>query len=313
MLIKDTKIIQEAIDSQNLDLLDEFVFPKKRTINRRSDFKSPLMLSAHNLKHLNKIPELKTDAIILNLEDGVSAEMKPYALRLVMLTLSALEESNKKIIVRVNALDEGGAEEIELLNSFRPDAIRVPKVRTVADVQRALDLCDSEIELHLSIETKEAWLNLSTLKVNERVKAFYLGVLDLFADMGLSQELIQVDNPLIHHILSHFILTSKSLGVKPVSFVFQEYQDETGFQAWLELEKKMGLDAKGCISPQQAEQVQTTFGVDKEALIRAQHIVDRFEAKREQGITGFTDDKYGFIDEPIYKGALALIKRGMSK
>ncbi len=308
MLINDTKIIQEAIDSQNLDLLDEFVFPKKRIINKRSDFKSPLMLSAHNLKHLNKIPDLKTDSIILNLEDGVSAEMKPYALRLVMLTLSALDSSDKKIIVRVNALDEGGAEEIGLLNSFRPDAIRVPKIKTADDVSRAVELCDSEIELHLSIETKEAWLNLSTLKVNERVKAFYLGILDLFADMGLSQELIQVDNPLIQHILGHFLLTSRALGIKPVSFVFQDYKDETMFQSWLDLEKKMGFDAKGCLSPKQVEQTMVTFGADEAALERARYIVKRFEQEREQGITGFSDDKYGFIDDPIYKGALALLK-----
>ena len=139
-------------------------------------------------------------------------------------------------------------------------------------------------------------------------KAFYLGILDLFADMELSQALIQVDNPLIHQLLSQFILTSKALGVKPVSFVFQEYRDDTGFQAWLELEKKMGFDAKGCLSPKQVQQVQNTFGVDKEAIIRAQYIVERFEEQREQGVTGFSDDRYGFIDEPIYKGALALIK-----
>ena len=308
MLIRDSAVIQKAIDTQNLALLDEFVFPKHRTINKRTDYKSPLMLSAHNIKHLNKIPDLQTDAIILNLEDGVSAEMKPYALRLVMLTLSALPQSDKKIIVRVNALDEGGAEEIELLNSFRPDAVRVPKIKTADDVSRALALCDSEIELHLSIETKEAWLNLSALKVNERVKTFYLGVLDLFADMGLSQELIEVDNPLIQHILGHFLLTSKALGVKPVSFVFQDYKDEATFQRWLDLEKQMGFDAKGCLSPKQVDQAMMTFGTDETALERARYIVKRFEHQREQGVTGFSDDRYGFIDEPIYKGALALLK-----
>ncbi|MGB5964912.1 MAG: aldolase/citrate lyase family protein [Sulfurimonadaceae bacterium] len=308
MLIKDANIIQEAIDSQNLDVLDEFIFPKKRIINKSTDFKSPLMLSAHNLKHLNKIPDLNSDAIILNLEDGVSAEMKPYALRLVMLTLSALAESDKKIIVRVNALDEGGEDEIELLNSFRPDAIRVPKIKTPADVRRALELCDSKIELHLSIETKEAWLNLSELKINDRVTTFYLGILDLFADMSLSQELIQVDNPLMHHILSQFLLTTKAVGVKPVSFVYQDYKNEAGFQSWLDLEKKMGFDAKGCISPKQAEQAEATFGLDEHERIKAEYIIRRFEEERANGITGFSDDTYGFIDEPIYKGALALLQ-----
>jgi citrate lyase subunit beta/citryl-CoA lyase len=265
------------------------------------------MLSAHNLKHINKIPELKSDAVVLNLEDGVSAEQKPFALRLVMLALSNLKESDKKIIVRVNPLDEGGEEEIELLNGFRPDAIRVPKIKTPVDVSRALSLCDKEIELHLSIETKEAWLNLEKLKTDKRVKAFYLGILDLFADLGLSQELIRTDNPLMHHILSHFLLTSKAVGVKPVSFVYQEYKNEAGFRAWLELEKKMGYEAKGCISPQQAEQTRKVFGISEEEKERAQYIVRRFEEERAKGVTGFSDEKYGFIDEPIYKGALSLL------
>ncbi len=307
MLIKNAAIIAQALEENNLDLLDEFIFAQKRTLNRRSDYKSPLMLSAHNLNHINKIPELQTDAIVLNLEDGVSAEQKPFALRLVMLALSNLRESDKKIIVRVNALDEGGADEIELLNSFKPDAIRVPKIKTQADVLRALSLCDSEIELHLSIETKEAWSNLAMLKPNSRVTAFYLGILDLFADLNLSQELIRVDNPLMHHILSHFLLTAKTIGVKPVSFVYQDYKNEADYHAWLRLEKKMGFEAKGCISPRQAEQAQMVFGIDDEEIAKARYIVKCFEENRAKGITGFSDQKYGFIDEPIYKGALALL------
>ncbi len=308
MLINDSNIIQEAIESQNLSVIDEFIFPKKRTRNTSAGFRAPLMLSAHNLKHLNKIPDLETDAIVLNLEDGVSAEMKPYALRLVMLTLSALTQSNKKIIVRVNPLDEGGDDEIRLLKGFMPDAIRVPKIKTEADVRRALDLCGIETELHLSIETKEAWLNLASLKVNERVTTFYLGILDLFADLRLSQALIQPENPLMHHMLSHFLLTTKAVGAKAVSFVYQNYKNEEGFQQWLELEKTIGFDAKGCISPKQAEQALAAFGLDEEERQRAAYIVQRFEEERAKGVTGFSDDTYGFIDEPIYKGALALLQ-----
>ena len=307
MLIKDSKIIAEALESNDLERIDEFIFPQKRTVNRRQDFRSPLMLSAHNLKHINKIPDLQTDAVILNLEDGVSPQQKPFALRLVMLALSSLRDCDKKIIVRVNPLDEGGEEEIELLNAFRPDAIRVAKIRNAADVSRALKLCGKEIELHLSIETREAWLNLADLRVSERVKTFYLGILDLFADMGLPQALIRTDNPLMHHILSQFLLTSRALGVKPVSFVYQEYHDGDGFRQWLELEKRMGFDAKGCISPQQAQQLQKVFGISDEERRRAEHIIRRFEEERAKGVTGFSDEQYGFIDEPIYKGALALL------
>ncbi|MDQ7068257.1 MAG: hypothetical protein Q9M40_09990 [Sulfurimonas sp.] len=96
------------------------------------------------------------------------------------------------------------------------------------------------------------------------------------------------------------------MGVKPVSFVYQEFKDETTFTKWIELERSMGYDAKGCISPNQVKLVNAMF-VDKEAEIkRAKVIVKLFEMHKDEGITGFVDEEYGFIDEPIYKGALAL-------
>ena len=127
--------------------------------------------------------------------------------------------------------------------------------------------------------------------------------------MGFSQELIKVENPLIRQILAQFILTTKASGVKPVSFVFQEYEDHDAFQAWLALEKEMGYDAKGCLSPKQVEQVQAAYALEAEVLKRVRYIIKRFEEQRSRGVTGFSDEKYGFIDEPIYKGALSLLGR----
>ncbi|MDQ7068556.1 MAG: hypothetical protein Q9M40_11580 [Sulfurimonas sp.] len=62
----------------------------------------------------------------------------------------------------------------------------------------------------------------------------------------------------------------------------------------------MGYDAKGCISPNQVKLVNAMF-IDKEAEIkRAKVIVKLFEMHADEGITGFVDEEYGFIDEPIY-------------
>ena len=99
------------------------------------------------------------------------------------------------------------------------------------------------------------------------------------------------------------------MGVKPVSFVFQEFKDLDMFSQWIELEKSMGYDAKGCISPKQVELVNEMFVDEEEQIKRAHVIVKLFKMHQEQGITGFVDDEYGFIDEPIYKGALALLQR----
>lgn len=300
--------VEEAYAKRDLIALDKLAIPKARVTNNSNSFKSALMLSCNKIEHLKKIETLEADCIILNLEDGVSPEDKPFALVLCAIYLSQIYKSSKKLVVRVNALNEGGYEEISYLNQFSPDAIRVPKIKTKKEVEDVLALLNENIELHLSIETASAWHNLSSLAINRRVSVFYLGILDLFADMKLSQALINLENPTMLYMLSHFLISSKAVGVKPVSFVFQEYKDLETFSKWLELERSMGYDAKGCLSPKQVSLVNNIF-VDKEAEIqRAEIIVKLFEMHREEGITGFVDEEYGFIDEPIYKGALSLLK-----
>jgi len=300
--------IQKAYEARDLEALDALATPTFREVNKKSNFRSVLMLSCNNLKHLSKIESLEADCIMLNLEDGVSDEDKPFALVLAAIFLTRHKKSNKKLVVRVNALNEGGYEEITYLNQFMPDAIRVPKIANEKEVRNILALLHDEIELHLSIETAAAWHNLSTLAVNHRVTTFYLGVLDLFADMGLPQSLIDRDNPTMHYMLSHFLVSSKAMHVKPVSFVYQEFKDLDGFRAWLELEREMGYMAKGCISPDQVKLVNELFVDKAEEIKRAKVIVKLFEMHRDEGITGFVDEEYGFIDEPIYKGALKLLE-----
>ena len=275
----------------------------------KNDFLDALMLSAHNEKHLQKVPMLDANCIMLNLEDGVSKEQKPEALSLCTKYLEKYKELNKMFVVRVNALDEGGIEEIRYINSFKPDAIRVPKIQTPNDVKRALEIVDSDIELHLSIESASAWKNLSELRVDKRVSTFYLGVLDLFADMGLPHSIIDRENPSMRYLLSHFLISCKSIGVKPVSFVYQDHKNLEEFSKWLALEKSMGFKAKGCISPKQSEIVQKIFAFDDAEIKRAKRIVELFEENEKKGVSGFVDEELGFIDEPIYKGAKVVLQK----
>jgi len=308
MFIPQLESLQKIVNEKDLLALDLLLNPTGRTQNRKNDFKAALMLSAHNLKHLSKIDMVESDCIMLNLEDGVSVQEKPVALRLCAYFLSKLHQSDKKIVVRVNALDEGGLEEIAFLNAYKPDAIRIPKVKNIDDVKKALSVLDESIELHLSIETMPALANLKTLQYETKVKAVYLGILDLMADMGLNQDLLVPENPTVHYILSEFLLGAKLIGAHPVSFVYQDYQNMHEFQRWLSLEKMMGFNAKGCVSPVQASEVMRQFEVGNQEVQKAKYIIELFEKMRKQGVTGFSDDKYGFIDEPIYKGALKVLE-----
>lgn len=310
-MINNLQEITEAYEKRDLEALDTLAVPTYRIVNKRVAFRSVLMLSCNNLKHLTKIDTLETDAIILNLEDGVSKEEKPFALAMCAIFLSHHKRCDKKLIVRVNALDEGGYDEITYLNQFMPDAIRVPKIRNKKEVESVCELLDEKIELHLSIETKEAWNSILELRVDKKVTTFYFGILDLFADMNLSQTLISRENPVVLYMLSHFLLSCKSIGVKPVSFVYQEFKKLDEFEMWLYLEKSMGYDSKGCISPIQSTLANNIFTSSEAEIKRAKIIIKLFELKREEGISGFEDEEFGFIDEPIYKGALATLSKSI--
>jgi citrate lyase subunit beta/citryl-CoA lyase len=267
--------------------------------------KSALMVSGDKEKFLSKIPDLSCDIAIVNLEDGVYD--KEGARELVCGYIQKYQElKSPKIVVRVNDLEECGLEDIQALNSSGVKAVRIPKIKTPQDVQKALEAVDEGVEVHLSIETKEAFQNLRTLKVDERVTTVYLGILDLLASMKLPQSLVRTDNPTIDYILSKFLIDAKTAGFYPVSFVYQDYKNVVEFSNWCQKELNMGFSAKGCISPSQVAIANDIFarGSDVE---RARYVKKIFEAKQKEGISGFSDERYGFIDEPIYKDALNVL------
>lgn len=272
-------------------------------------FKSYLMVAGDKEKHLSKINDLKCDVAMINLEDGVGD--KEYALNLLRQTfaLNGMRTNNKYIVVRINPLDETGLEEIKILNILKPHAIRIPKIKSVNEVKKALKAIDQEIDIHLSIETKEGFENLKSFKIDKRVTTVYLGILDLLESLVLPQNLLTLNNPTIHYILSKFLIESRMAGFNPIFFTYQDYKNTNEFKSWLDLAKNMGFEATSCISPSQVDIANKVFEIDSDEYEKAKYIVELFEANLQNKISGFSDEKYGFIDEPIYKNAKNIIKK----
>ena len=271
--------------------------------------RSNMMLNPLTLKHLNRIDDHPADAITLNLEDAIAPARKKEALENIALFLSHCPASTSRIIVRVNPLDAGGAEEIVYLNRFGFDAVRLSKVRTRDEIDRALALLDPDKELHLSIETSEAFRDLAQWRGIDRLTTVNLGILDLLADLNLPQALLKPGHPTVDHILTTFLLRARIAGVIPVGFMFQDYADTERYTEWLEHLKYLGYDAAACMGPAQVAIANRVFGMhDGEAIARARHIVRVFEEHALKNINGFMDDRYGFIDEPIYRDARNILK-----
>lgn len=271
--------------------------------------KSYLMVAGDKEKQLRKIPELLCDVAMINLEDGVYD--KEYAKNLIKRVYEEFNlNSKKKIVIRVNPIEEGGLEEIEDLKVLNPYAFRVAKIKTLKDVEKIIHLFrkyDIKSELHLSIETKEIFQNIVKLESYEEVTTLYLGILDLLESLSLPQNILDINNPTIEYILSKFLVESKMASKNPVGFIYQEYKNIDMYEKWCTKLKSMGYISASCLSPSQVTIANRVFSSDEEVITRSHHIKEVFEKNKAQGITGFSDEKYGFIDEPIYKDALLVL------
>jgi citrate lyase subunit beta/citryl-CoA lyase len=303
MVFGDITIFEDMDDVWLEGLIQQPNRIKTEILNPRS----AMMLNPLKIKHLNKIDHLDTDIIVINLEDGVAPQMKKRALLLTAVFISHLKNSTSRIVVRVNPIDEGGKEEIKLLNFVLPDVIRVAKIREVSDVKKVLEILHPDIKLHLSIETKEALSNLKELNIDGKVECASLGIMDMLNSMGLPHSLLSINNPTIQYIMSRFLIDSKIAGIFPIGFTYQDYEDIAGYKRWCELENLMGYSAKSCLGPKQVEIANKIFNTKNEEIEKAKYIKKRFEEMAKENITGFMDDKYGFIDEPIYKDALLVL------
>jgi citrate lyase beta subunit len=296
MIFEDIKELEEIVKNNDIKKALNLIGNKKLKTTKTKK-RSALMVSGHNVKHLNKIDEIEADIIILNLEDGVPIEKKEIAKIMIAVFLSNIEYLDKEVIIRVNALNESGKKEIEFLDKFSFNGFRIPKIKGTEDIDDVSILTDKEIQA--SIETKESFFNLTTL-THPRLTTFYIGIYDLLNTLNLSHSIIDINNPLIHNILSEFSLKARYLEKIPIGFVYQQYKDLEGFSKWCVLQKNLGLQGVGCITPAQVEIANKIFSEDIEF---AKKIVEKFESTGPFTINGL------FVDEPIYKNYLKLINK----
>ena len=295
MIFKDILFLEKIVKNNDIKKALSLIQEPKKFALKTTKKRSALMVSGHQVKHLNKIDEIPADIIILNLEDGVPKEKKEIAKIMIAIFLSHIENIDKEIVIRVNPLNEGGFEEIEFLDRFNFNAFRIPKVKSIEDIDDVFIKTDKEI--HASIETKKAFFNICELK-HPKLTTFYIGIYDLLNELKLPHSIITLENPLIHKILSDFSLTSRYLEITPIGFVYQQYKDLKGFTKWCLLQKNLGMQGVGCITPAQVEIANKIFDEDKEF---AKLIVDRFENEGPFTINGL------YVDEPIYKNYKQLL------
>ncbi|MFK7890768.1 MAG: CoA ester lyase, partial [Granulosicoccus sp.] len=134
-----------------------------------TDCRSALYMPASNERALVKGPALAADAIVIDLEDSVSPEMKSTARHQAIDALEKHDYGYRLRVLRVNTADnDWHLDDIEAASRCRLDAIVLPKVDTVEHVAQISAVMDnypslSDCALWVMLESPLAVVNATAI------------------------------------------------------------------------------------------------------------------------------------------------------
>jgi citrate lyase subunit beta / citryl-CoA lyase len=104
-----------------------------------------LFIPAHKLDWVRKVDRYAPDSVVIDLEDAVPRDLKTEARGMAHEAIGILQEKGIPAFVRINALGESGAEDVDAIVRDGFSGVMLPKARTVEEV-RELDrlLCYGE-------------------------------------------------------------------------------------------------------------------------------------------------------------------------
>jgi citrate lyase subunit beta / citryl-CoA lyase len=239
------------------------------------------------------------DALILDLEDSVSAGQLPAARQRVCSFLHAhADDSGPQLWVRVNSLDSGILlEDLVAVMPGRPYGIVLPKIRAPSQLDQ-VDHYLSALEareglaggttcvLVIATETPQAVLTADGYaRHNRRLAALTWGTEDLSAAIGANLARIQQREPsFIDHLArSICLLSAAAAGVPAVDCVHTDFRDHEGLKAAAAQARRDGFVGKLAIHPEQVDLINAAFSPTTDELDQARRIVAAFEGSPDSG------------------------------
>lgn len=279
--------------------------------------RSVLSVPGSNPRALEKVPSLDCDAVIFDLEDSVAAEMKSPARDNLRHWFSGLRPDGLECVIRINPLSGGyGAADMDLVVALRPDAVLLPKVEAVTDLEAAAGHllqagCEKDIALWAMIETPKGVLNAAVLAEAGRdfgLECLVVGLNDLRKATGV---LPQKGRAMLVPWLMQVVLAGRAHGVDVIDSVFNDFRDQDGVEADCAQGRGMGFSGKMLIHPSQIEAANRHFGPDPTAIEEAKAIVLAFAEPAAEKLNVITLD--GRMIERLHlQEAQRLIARAQS-
>jgi citrate lyase subunit beta/citryl-CoA lyase len=256
--------------------------------------RSVLYMPGSNARAIEKARTLPADGVILDLEDAVAPEAKEQARQQVVDAVKAGGFGGREVFIRVNGLDTPWhADDLSAAAHARPDAILVPKVGSVATLervgQRLLDMkTDLKTRVWAMIETPEAIFNINALAAEAhdsetRLAGFVMGTNDLAKETRA--RLVPGRGPMLSW-LSRCLLAAHAHGIDILDGVYNNLSDLPGFEAECAQARDMGFDGKTLIHPNQIGPCNAVFSPSEDEVAEARKLIAAFDLpeNRDKGV-----------------------------
>lgn len=252
------------------------------------------------------------DSVMFDLEDSVSLKEKDTSRFLVYQAVKTIDYGNTETVVRINALDAGGKDDVHAMVRAGIDVIRLPKTETAQDVldteaviEEAERQCGREVgstKMMAAIEGPIGVLNaLSIAQSSSRLIGIAIGAEDYVTAMKTrrypernSEEILFARSMIVH--------AARAAGIAALDTVFSDVDDSDTLRKEVELIKQLGFDGKSVINPRQIPIVNEVYTPTEKEINNAIDVVNAIEEAEAKG-SGVIALNGKMIDKPIVERA----------
>jgi len=269
-------------------------------------------------ERFTKAVEKGADAVVLDLEDAVSAANKASAREHVADWVRNGNRGNAQVWVRVN---QGSLGLDDLREVVQPGitGVCLPKVDFAETVAEAVEVVESAEREHglppecvsvvPLIESALGLENIRQITRSDRVVQLQVGEVDLAGDLGLSGGVDDHLGP----IRSAVVVASVAAGITPpVGPVSTEFRDHEAFGVSTQLVKEQGFVGRACIHPDQVTIVNRIFTPSVEEITVARRLLDQLDSAAVGGSGVAIGDDGRMIDEASARAARRVLSYARS-
>ena len=266
-------------------------------------YRSLLFAPGDSGRKIDKALASSADAIILDLEDSVTAENRPAARKLVAQTLTEHGANHPdRLWVRINPVPtEDCLDDLAAVTVPGLAGVMVPKPDSAEDMntvshylsalERKAGLPRGDVKM-LSVMTETAQAFLSAATYSHGARPRLVGV--LWGAEDLSAALGATTNTDINGELSFTYQMARSLCLaaaaasesQPIDTVFSDFKDPEGLKANCRAARREGFLGKIAIHPNQVDIINETFTPSIDEIAHATAVIFAFDDNPGKGTVG---------------------------